>query len=198
MEGGAWFQNNIEERLAVHSKRELNVESVFASLSMPRLSPSTSMFSPRSAQRLRLWQRHRFYASQPTILAPPPPSSEATIEINAADSSSTDSASQASSQSPQTHPRANAYSDPPKQSDLPTPPRTIIPAPTPPFSSSNPPFHTHIFFTALEKCFPTPVARALMKATRAMLIDRVGKARRECLGNKDLENVRSHRHLATR
>lgn len=56
---------------------------------------------------------------------------------------------------------------------------------------SNPPFHTHAFFTALEKTFPTPTARSLMRATRALLVDRVGKVRREGLTVKDLDNVRS-------
>ncbi|KAF9462575.1 hypothetical protein BDZ94DRAFT_1260746 [Collybia nuda] len=53
---------------------------------------------------------------------------------------------------------------------------------------SNPPFHTHAFFTALEKTFPTPTARSLMRATRALLVDRVGKVRREGLTVKDLDN----------
>lgn len=57
---------------------------------------------------------------------------------------------------------------------------------------SNPPFHTHAFFTALEKTFPTPTARSLMRATRALLVDRVGKVRREGLTTKDLDNVRHH------
>lgn len=56
---------------------------------------------------------------------------------------------------------------------------------------SNPPFHTHVFFTALEKTFPTPTARSLMRATRALLVDRIGKVRREGLTVKDLDNVRS-------
>jgi hypothetical protein len=54
----------------------------------------------------------------------------------------------------------------------------------------NPPFHTHNFVTALERTFPTNVARALMRAARAMLMDKVGRARRDGLGKKDVENVR--------
>ncbi|KAJ7507727.1 hypothetical protein B0H11DRAFT_139138 [Mycena galericulata] len=53
---------------------------------------------------------------------------------------------------------------------------------------ANPPFHTHAFFTALEKTFPTPTARSLMRATRALLVDRVGRVRREGLTVKDLDN----------
>ncbi|KAG7449285.1 uncharacterized protein BT62DRAFT_886986 [Guyanagaster necrorhizus] len=53
---------------------------------------------------------------------------------------------------------------------------------------SQPPFHTHAFFTVLEKTFPTPTARGLMRATRALLVDRVGRVRREGLTAKDLDN----------
>ncbi|KAF8812377.1 hypothetical protein BYT27DRAFT_7251912 [Phlegmacium glaucopus] len=53
---------------------------------------------------------------------------------------------------------------------------------------SSPPFHTHAFFTALEKTFPEQTARSLMRATRALLVDRIGKVRREGLTVKDLDN----------
>ncbi|KAH9951759.1 hypothetical protein B0H21DRAFT_717371 [Amylocystis lapponica] len=52
----------------------------------------------------------------------------------------------------------------------------------------NPPFHTHQFFAALEKSFPTPTARSLMRATRALLVDRLGRVRRDALTSKDLES----------
>ncbi|KAG6918943.1 hypothetical protein DXG01_010598 [Tephrocybe rancida] len=58
----------------------------------------------------------------------------------------------------------------------------------PPPTYSNPPFHTHAFFLALEKTFPEPTARGLMRATRALLVDRVGKVRRDGLTAKDLDN----------
>lgn len=75
-------------------------------------------------------------------------------------------------------------SKPPHQvSDVPSTDVSRVPA------YSNPPFHTHAFFTALEKTFPTPTARSLMRATRALLVDRVGKVRREGLTVKDLDNV---------
>ncbi|KIK98746.1 hypothetical protein PAXRUDRAFT_9338 [Paxillus rubicundulus Ve08.2h10] len=51
-----------------------------------------------------------------------------------------------------------------------------------------PPFHTHAFFAALERTFPTPTARSLMRATRALLVDRVGRVRREGLTMQDLDN----------
>lgn len=52
-----------------------------------------------------------------------------------------------------------------------------------------PPFHTHAFFRALEKTFPEETARSLMRATRALLVDRIGRVRREGLTIKDLDNV---------
>jgi len=55
---------------------------------------------------------------------------------------------------------------------------------------TSPPFHTHTFFTALERTFPEPTARSLMRATRALLVDRIGRVRREGLTVKDLDNVR--------
>ncbi|KAF8913837.1 hypothetical protein CPB84DRAFT_1757678, partial [Gymnopilus junonius] len=61
----------------------------------------------------------------------------------------------------------------------------------PSFSSptySAPPFHTHAFFAALEKTFAEQTARSLMRATRALLVDRIGRVRREGLTVKDLDN----------
>ncbi|KAJ8523479.1 hypothetical protein ONZ45_g74 [Pleurotus djamor] len=65
---------------------------------------------------------------------------------------------------------------------------SALPVPTIYRTHSQPPFHTHAFFTALEKTFPTPTARSLMRATRALLVDRIGRVRREALTVKDLEN----------
>jgi len=53
----------------------------------------------------------------------------------------------------------------------------------------NPPFDTHTFFTVLEKTFSSPTARSLMRATRALLVDRIGKVKRDGLTYKDLDNV---------
>ncbi|KAG6820100.1 hypothetical protein H0H93_005412 [Arthromyces matolae] len=53
---------------------------------------------------------------------------------------------------------------------------------------SNPPFHTHAFFAALEKTFPEETARSLMRATRALLVDRVDRVRKDGLTTKDLDN----------
>lgn len=54
---------------------------------------------------------------------------------------------------------------------------------------TNPPFHTHSFFVALEKTFPEQTARSLMRATRALLVDRVSRVRSDGLTAKDLDNV---------
>ncbi len=53
----------------------------------------------------------------------------------------------------------------------------------------NPPFNTHAFFSVLEKTFPKQTARSLMRATRALLVDRIGKVKRDGLAYKDLDNV---------
>ena len=56
---------------------------------------------------------------------------------------------------------------------------------------ANPPFHTHRFVVELEKSFPSPTARSLMRAIRALLVDRIGKVKRDALTVKDLESVRN-------
>lgn len=67
-------------------------------------------------------------------------------------------------------------------------PSPVIQPTEPPRVHVNP-FHTHVFFTALEKTFPSPVARTLMAATRGLLVDRILRIRRESLIAKDLDNV---------
>jgi len=78
-----------------------------------------------------------------------------------------------------------ATSAPPDISNVPAVASTHIPV------YSSPPFDTHAFFAALERTFPTPTARSLMRATCALLVDRLGKVRRGGLTTKDLDNVRS-------
>ena len=51
------------------------------------------------------------------------------------------------------------------------------------------PFDTHRFFQSLERAFPAPVARTLMKATRAILVDRIRRTKGEALDVKDFDNV---------
>lgn len=74
---------------------------------------------------------------------------------------------------------------PPDISNVPAVASTHIPI------YSSPPFDTHAFFAALEKTFPAPTARSLMRATCALLVDRLGKVRRGGLTTKDLDNVRN-------
>lgn len=71
----------------------------------------------------------------------------------------------------------------------PSPPVVANPLINPLPTYNSPPFHTHKFFLALEESFPSPTARSLMRATRALLVDRTGRVRREALGTKDLENA---------
>jgi hypothetical protein len=75
-----------------------------------------------------------------------------------------------------------------------SPPALIDPSSTvkaPPHTTTyqSPPFDTHAFLGVLEKTFPTPTARSLMRATRALLVDRIGKVKRDGLTYKDLDNV---------
>ena len=88
--------------------------------------------------------------------------------------------------------------NPPPSTSLPIPAQPLLQATgnarsgssetgTPYYSS--PPFDTHMFFVALEKSFEPPTARSLMRATRALLVDRTGRVRNEALSLKDLENV---------
>lgn len=80
-----------------------------------------------------------------------------------------------------------------EQSGLNLPSPVVQPTGPPPVHVN--PFHTHVFFTALEKTFPSPVARTLMAATRGLLVDRILRIRRESLINKDLDNVRQRPHF---
>ncbi|KAI0786380.1 hypothetical protein C8Q75DRAFT_808370 [Abortiporus biennis] len=72
----------------------------------------------------------------------------------------------------------------------PTPSTSKLPSPhqPPAIRYASPLFDTHRFFTALEKSFPTETARSLMRATRALGVDRVGRVKREALTVKDLES----------
>ncbi|RPD61938.1 hypothetical protein L226DRAFT_613284 [Lentinus tigrinus ALCF2SS1-7] len=68
-------------------------------------------------------------------------------------------------------------------------PQTGLPhTPASPLVHINPPFNTHKFFSVLERSFPTPIARNLMRVTRALLIDRVGRVKRDALTTQDLES----------
>ncbi|KAG9127722.1 hypothetical protein FRC07_010487 [Ceratobasidium sp. 392] len=49
-------------------------------------------------------------------------------------------------------------------------------------------FNTHRFVTILEQSFPTPIARTLMRASRAILVVRFGRVKQEIFGVRDLDN----------
>lgn len=80
-------------------------------------------------------------------------------------------------------PQEHSNDQPEAQSNLPSPHGRHA------SSYAYPPFDTYRFFAALEKTFPTPTARSLMRATRALLVDRIGRVRKEALTVKDLESV---------
>lgn len=66
---------------------------------------------------------------------------------------------------------------------------STVKSPPPASAYQNPPFDTHVFFSVLEKTFPKPTARSLMRATRALLVDRIAKVKRDGLTYKDVDNV---------
>ena len=125
-----------------------------------------------------------------TIQMPPPASSS---------SSDTDSQPHVSFSS--SHPHAKVenfhHQTPPdasKPAELPRlpPPGSIPQSLANAFPSDfhmGPPFNTHSFYIALEKTFPEPVAHILMRATRALIVERFGKVKRETLDRKDMDNV---------
>ncbi|KAI0676847.1 hypothetical protein C8Q78DRAFT_1158774 [Trametes maxima] len=70
-------------------------------------------------------------------------------------------------------------------------PQAHLPLPQAPLSPPyhvNPPFNTHRFFSELEQSFPTPIALNLMRVTRALLVDRIGRVKRDALTVQDLES----------
>jgi hypothetical protein len=87
-------------------------------------------------------------------------------------------------------PNNNPAAGPPTNSGVPTP--YVYPTSSRP-AYTNPPFDTYGFFKALERTFPTPTAQSLMRATRALVVDRIGKVKNEALNAKDLDNVRCAR-----
>lgn len=118
-----------------------------------------------------------------TIADPPPPSAEAPTGNTALAESSSLSTSSA---------LFSSTDIPPLVGDTTKP---GLPATSSPDLTSrsltyySPPFHTHAFFKALERTFPEETARSLMRATRALLVDRIGRVRNEALTVKDLDNV---------
>lgn len=145
-----------------------------------RVSVSRSTTTINSHQKV--------YAS-PNVSDPDPPHSEdpstsRSISLATSDNGRTQSGSDPPGSNESF---SNEYFNPPQPSTQIISAKQAHPSTS---SHTNPPFHTHKFFTELERTFPTPIARSLMRATKALLVDRVGRVRREGLTIKDLENVR--------
>ena len=123
----------------------------------------------------------------PSTGGTPPPPPQETPAATVASASSSPDASPSINQTPPVPVVPTAYEHPNDPPDA----HTVLPTPGGPQPSpyAHPPFDTHRFFAALEKTFPTPTARSLMRATRALLVDRIGRVRREALTVKDLESV---------
>ncbi|KAL0949759.1 hypothetical protein HGRIS_009797 [Hohenbuehelia grisea] len=145
------------------------VHSTSPSLYSPkRRAVSITLAHPRDPSQ-QTTQRPEYFtesSTAPSSSQPPPydnssQSSQSSLPVPAAQSSS----NQAGPPPPSTPATASSYQP-----------------------HSQPPFHTHAFFAALEKTFPTTTARSLMRAMRALLVDRIGRVRREGLTVKDLEN----------
>ncbi|KAM5535626.1 hypothetical protein V8D89_010613 [Ganoderma adspersum] len=144
---------------------------------------------PHGAQSIRL-AHPKDPSNQPGLSqsSPPPPSlsPQPTSEPSPSDTSISSGSGDNGDLSPQ--PDADSkllvkFDHPPidPQSSLPLPHGG--PAP-----HVNPPFNTHRFFQALEPSFPSPIARNLMRATRALLVDRIGRVKRDALTVQDLES----------
>ena len=125
--------------------------------------------------------------SDSNIISDPPPANSASADVaslNALAPAESSSSSSSSTSFPSVEPLPG---DDVANSALPT---TYSPNRNSPLGTyHSPPFHTHAFFKALEKTFPEETARGLMRATRALLVDRLGRVRGEALTVKDLDNV---------
>lgn len=154
---------------------------------------------PGRVPRQRINIRHRQVHSTPVMVDPVGVNdSKVYLEANAS-SSSFPSADTGSNSSTESHSPLNEDNGTASSSPLPTPTSDTTTLPVPVHANSHsspsdnayskPPFNTHHFFQVLEKTFPTQTARGLMRATRALLVDRMGRVRREAVGVKDLENV---------
>ncbi|KAI9001180.1 hypothetical protein BD414DRAFT_24883 [Trametes punicea] len=150
----------------------------------PHLSgiANISLAHPKDpAQQAGTSQSASTFPPPPPPPSSPPPSQPTTNQQDSKDTLDSSAASQAS----------NDSSVPAKYVHPPIDPRTNLPFPqapaSPPYHVS-PPFNTHRFFSELEKSFPTPIARNLMRVTRALLVDRIGRVKRDALTVQDLES----------
>ena len=132
--------------------------------------------------------------------APSPPPAPSNPPPTADASSSTTTPSSADATAASTPQSSSDASVPARYMHPPVDPHAPLPhLPTTPPSHTTPPFNTHKFVRALEgsdptsnsstPIFPTPIARNLMRATRALLVDRIGRVKRDALTVQDLESV---------
>lgn len=129
--------------------------------------------------------------SSSSFTPPPPPSSQATSPPSPppAPPSGTETDA-ASAEGP--NPGASADASLPARYIHPPTEPGVLPLPHAPVSPPyhmNPPFNTHRFFSELEITFPSPIALNLMRVTRALLVDRIGRVKRDALTVQDLESV---------
>ncbi|KIJ70165.1 hypothetical protein HYDPIDRAFT_78661 [Hydnomerulius pinastri MD-312] len=173
---------------------------------IPRSLPAQSFKRARFTSRTRLQQRYVHTALSQSISEPVDPCTHQTISASGQSTitlahpkdprsghGSSEAASPPPTPPPPTpHPHASTVTTsvdtppPSPPTGISGPPARSDPRVPTPYTA--PPFHTHAFFVELERSFPTQTARSLMRATRALLVDRVGRVRREGLTIKDLDN----------
>ncbi|KAF8842284.1 hypothetical protein BDN67DRAFT_966048 [Paxillus ammoniavirescens] len=174
-----------------------NLPRIFRSLPVQPSETKTPAFHARSQRR----DVHG--TSQPSSVSEPIDLSSPRTNVSA---SGTSTITLTHPKDPRSGHGSSETSPPPPTPPPPGPAFNIVddtPPPSPPTGISGPParsnppipapytappFHTHAFFATLERTFPTPTARSLMRATRALLVDRVGRVRREGLTMQDLDN----------
>ena len=185
---------------------------------LPRILPRSCRTSP-SRSLLPLVSRRAYHGHNATISEPGRPSTSLSISLAHPKDPGSSSQTSPSTPPPPPPPTSNVSAQPVQDSTpLPPPdadpsvnmhpPVLVVPSPfahlndtpeththlpsphqIPPSSYSHPPFDTHAFFTALAQTFAEPSALHLMRATRALLVGRMGRVRREALTVKDLESV---------
>ncbi|KAH9853788.1 hypothetical protein C2E23DRAFT_776676 [Lenzites betulinus] len=122
--------------------------------------------------------------SQTSTPSPAPSSPPLPSRPSPAESSDSNVTNAGPSQSAETFvPTRYVYPPPDPDAHLPLP-HTHIPSQY----HVNPPFNTHQLFAKLETCFPSPIALNLMRVTRALLVDRIGRVKRDALTVQDLES----------
>ncbi|KAJ3572462.1 hypothetical protein NP233_g3062 [Leucocoprinus birnbaumii] len=116
---------------------------------------------------------------------PPPPPASSGLSTGSYTSSNSAPSTSGPPPPPPTSNNSNTTAEPPTNSGVPTP--YVYPTSSRP-AYTNPPFDTYAFFKALERSFETPTAQSLMRATRALVVNRIGKVKSEALSAKDLDN----------